>query len=108
MIRTDDRPKPAHPSAAEALFILNVCGLAITRVQASKQGVPTMNEPDQVVKDIERLALQVFGNAEKATAWLQKPMKRFAGKSPLEAAREEGNAQIIRDLLHGLDDGYLF
>lgn len=64
-----------------------------------------MNEADQV-EDIEKLATKVFGNAEKATAWLRKPMRRFAGKSPLEAANEEGNAQVVRDLLHGLDSGY--
>lgn len=66
-----------------------------------------MNEADQVVEDIETLALQVFGSADKARAWLQKPMKRFAGKSPLEAVNEEANAQTIRELLHSLDHGYL-
>lgn len=66
-----------------------------------------MKEADQVVKDIERLAIKVFGNADKATAWLQKPMNRFAGKSPLEAATDESNSQEIRELLHGLDHGYL-
>lgn len=58
-------------------------------------------------EDIEKLAIEVFGNAEKAMKWLRKPMGRFAGKSPLEAAQEEYNAQIIRDLLHSLDNGYL-
>lgn len=65
-----------------------------------------MNESDQI-EDIEVLATEVFGNAEKAAAWLRKPMRRFAGKSPLEAATDEGNAQVIRDLLHSLDHGYL-
>jgi uncharacterized protein (DUF2384 family) len=65
-----------------------------------------MNQADQV-KEIEKLATKVFGNAEKANAWLRKPMKRFAGKSPLEAANEKANAQAIRELLHGLDHGYL-
>ncbi len=65
-----------------------------------------MNEADQV-EDIERLATKVFGNAEKANAWLRKPMKRFSGKSPLEAATDESNAQAILELLHGLDHGYL-
>lgn len=58
-------------------------------------------------EDIERLAIEVFGNAEKAMKWLRRPMKRFAGKSPLEVAHGDGNAQIIRDLLYSLDEGYL-
>lgn len=65
-----------------------------------------MSEADQV-EDIERLATKVFGNADKANAWLRKPMKRFSGKSPLEAANEKANAQAIRELLHSLDHGYL-
>lgn len=65
-----------------------------------------MTETDRK-EDIEKLALEVFGNSEKALKWLRKPMKRFGGKSPLEAVQEEGNAQVIRDLLHSLDDGYL-
>lgn len=65
-----------------------------------------MSEADQV-EDIERLATKVFGNADKANAWLRKPMKRFSGKSPLEAANEKANAQAIRELLNGLDHGYL-
>lgn len=65
-----------------------------------------MNESDQI-EDIEKLATEVFGNAEKAAAWLRKPMRLFAGKSPLEAATDEGNVQVIRDLLHSLDHGYL-
>lgn len=65
-----------------------------------------MYESDQV-EDIEKLATRVFGNAEKANAWLRKSMKRFAGKSPLEAANEEANVQTIRELLHSLDHGYL-
>lgn len=65
-----------------------------------------MDEADRE-DDIEKLAIEVFGNAEKARKWLRKPMRRFAGKSPLEAAQEERNARIIRDLLHSLDNGYL-
>lgn len=65
-----------------------------------------MNESDQI-EDIEKLATEIFGNGEKAAAWLRKPMRQFAGKSPLEALNEQGNAQVIRDLLHGLDSGYL-
>lgn len=65
-----------------------------------------MSEADRD-EDIEKLAIEVFGNAEKAMKWLRKPMELFAGKTPLEAAEEESNAQIIRDLLHSLDNGYL-
>lgn len=65
-----------------------------------------MNQADQI-KEIEKLATKVFGNAEKAAAWLRKPMRRFAGKSPLEAAADESNAQEIREMLNGLDHGYL-
>lgn len=65
-----------------------------------------MNEADKV-EDIETLAIKVFGNAEKANAWLRKPMQQFSGKSPLEAAADESNAQEIREMLHGLDHGYL-
>lgn len=65
-----------------------------------------MNAADQV-EEIEKLATEIFGNAEKAAAWLRKPMRRFSGKSPLEAATDEGNAQVIRELLHSLDHGYL-
>ena len=65
-----------------------------------------MDEADRE-DDIEKLAIKIFGNAEKAMRWLRKPMRRFAGRSPFEAAQEECNAQIIRDMLHSLDNGYL-
>lgn len=65
-----------------------------------------MGEVDRE-ENIQKLAIEVFGNAEKAMRWLRKPMRRFASKSPLEAAKEECNVQTIRDLLHSLDSGFL-
>ncbi|WP_324779771.1 antitoxin Xre/MbcA/ParS toxin-binding domain-containing protein [Thiobacillus sedimenti] len=57
--------------------------------------------------EIEKLAIQVFGNENKAMKWLRKPMRQLAGKSPLEASEQEDTAQLAFDLLHSLDHGYL-
>ena len=57
--------------------------------------------------EIETLAIQVFGNEEKAMKWLRKPMRQLEGKWPLEASEQEDAAQLVFDLLHSLDNGYL-
>lgn len=48
----------------------------------------------------------VFGNREKAMAWLHSQQTRFAGKTALELATTEQGARLVRDALVQIDEGY--
>lgn len=55
---------------------------------------------------IRRQAEQVFGNKEKAQAWLNSVKPAFGGRSPLQAARSESGYELIKAELERLGHGY--
>ena len=55
---------------------------------------------------VHALALEVFGNPEKAMTWLHKPRKIFDGMSAMELMQTETGAQLAEETLGQLDAGY--
>jgi putative toxin-antitoxin system antitoxin component (TIGR02293 family) len=50
-------------------------------------------------------AVRVLGEKEKALHWLRKPLRRFAGRKPLEMIRTEFGARMVEEMLGQLDYG---
>lgn len=50
-------------------------------------------------------AMRVLGDKEKALHWLRKPLRRFAGRAPLEMLRTEFGARMVEEMLGQLDYG---
>ena len=50
-------------------------------------------------------AVRVLGDKEKALHWLRKPLRRFAGRSPLQMLPTEFGARMVEEMLGQLDYG---
>lgn len=59
-------------------------------------------------EQIQRRAAQVFGNKEKADAWLSQPKLKFNGATPLELAQTENGYVAIKDELERINEGYAY
>lgn len=55
---------------------------------------------------IQHQAEQVFGNKEKANAWLNQPKTTLGDRSPLELAHDEAGYLLIMDALERINHGY--
>ncbi len=67
----------------------------------------TVDESDKLLR-VARLidhAIRVFGDKDKAQAWLRRPNPRFDGEPPLEMARTEHGARLVEEALIQLDEG---
>jgi putative toxin-antitoxin system antitoxin component (TIGR02293 family) len=58
------------------------------------------------VEQIQHQAEQIFGNKEKADAWLNQPKKALRDRAPLELARDEEGYLLVRDELERIHHGY--
>ena len=45
------------------------------------------------------LACQIFGNEQKMTRWLKKPLRRFRGRSPLQMMESKNGLKEVEQLL---------
>lgn len=52
------------------------------------------------------LARQIFGNEQKMTRWLNKPQKRFEGRSPTQMMQSRNGLKEVERLLIALQEGY--
>ena len=52
------------------------------------------------------LAERVFGDRDKALAWLRKPQKRFGGLTPMSLLSGESGGRIVEEFLIQIDEGY--
>ena len=55
---------------------------------------------------IQCVALEVFGDKERALRWLHKANPAYEGLSPLELSRTEEGAALVLDTLNQVDAGY--
>lgn len=55
---------------------------------------------------IQTLAIAVFGNNNKALAWLRKEQAKFGGESALVLMQSEAGAHLVEDALNQIDAGY--
>ena len=57
------------------------------------------------ILDIRTLADRVFGDEEKATAWLHRPSRSLSGQKPIDLLKDELGATVVRETLEQIDSG---
>ena len=50
-------------------------------------------------------AVSVFGAVEQARNWLNKPKKRFDGRTPLQMLRTDFGGRMVEEMLAQIDEG---
>ena len=67
----------------------------------------TQDESDRVVRlaRIRALAGQVFGDPNKAAAWLHQSKHRFDGRTPMDMLTTEAGARLVEEMLYQIDYG---
>jgi putative toxin-antitoxin system antitoxin component (TIGR02293 family) len=68
----------------------------------------TIEESDRAVR-LARVVAQtesVFGNKNKAMAWLRQPMKRFEGNTPIEMLASDVGSRLVEEALIQIDEGF--
>lgn len=76
------------------------------RNQDKELGVP---EAERAVRYARILALaaETFGSLEDAAAWMQEPNLALGDDTPLEMAETDPGATMVRDLLLGIQHGFV-
>lgn len=100
-----DRLKQLGASGPELHWIIKARTLAHRK---SKKEDLTPEETGRWLRaaKVQALALEVFGNQEKAIAWLHKPRRAFDSLSAKDLLQSEVGAQLVEDTLNQLDAGY--
>ena len=67
----------------------------------------SLDESDRVVRllRIQSLAEDVFAEPGNASRWLREPLRMLDDKAPLELARSESGARLLKQLLATIDSG---
>lgn len=71
------------------------------RHRADRQQPLTIEESDRAVRllRIQTLAEDTFGNREKASLWLRRPLALLDGETPLDVAQTEAGVRVIETVL---------
>lgn len=56
-------------------------------------------------RDIKALANRVFGDKDKAEAWLHRPNAILSGERPVNLLKDEQGATVVREMLERIDHG---
>jgi putative toxin-antitoxin system antitoxin component (TIGR02293 family) len=74
--------------------------------KARKQAL-SADESDKLARLIRTWdhAVRVVGDPLKALHWLNKPLRRFAGRTPLHMLRTEFGARLVEEMLGQMDYG---
>jgi putative toxin-antitoxin system antitoxin component (TIGR02293 family) len=80
--------------------------LRATYADVIKLGLPETTA-DMIVRslDIKTLADRVFGEEERAKAWLQRPNGSLSGQRPVDLLKDELGAAVVREMLEQIDHG---
>jgi putative toxin-antitoxin system antitoxin component (TIGR02293 family) len=57
------------------------------------------------ILDIRTLADRVFGDENKADAWLHRPNTALSGQEPIDLLKDELGAAVVREMLERIDHG---
>jgi uncharacterized protein (DUF2384 family) len=66
--------------------------------------VSTLVRPNRTL-DIKSLADRVFGDEDKAEAWLHRPNATLSGQRPIDLLKDEPGAAVVREMLERIDHG---
>jgi putative toxin-antitoxin system antitoxin component (TIGR02293 family) len=67
----------------------------------------TLEESDRVLRIVRVLSFAeaVYGNRERALAWLRKPHARLEERAPLSLIKTDTGSRIVEELLIQVDEG---
>jgi len=98
-------------AAASGLRIGDICEVVIPartlkHRKARKESL-SRDESDKLARLIRTYdhAARVFGERDKVLHWLNKPLRRFAGRTPLQMLRTEFGARMVEEALGQIDYG---
>jgi putative toxin-antitoxin system antitoxin component (TIGR02293 family) len=71
------------------------------RHRAEKQQPLTVDESDRAVRllRMQTLAEDTFGDAEKASRWLRRPLMELGNEAPLVVAQTDAGARVVEAIL---------
>jgi hypothetical protein len=95
-LRRQGEPNAETPHEME--LILEGLGEGVAKLRESDQGLIRTLE-------IKTLADRVFGDEEKADAWLGRPNASLSGQKPADLLKDELGAAVVRELLERIDHG---
>jgi putative toxin-antitoxin system antitoxin component (TIGR02293 family) len=108
-----------HGIAPEAIELLKQLGASSSELhwiikprtlahRKSKKEDLTQEETGRWLRaaKVQALALEVFGDKEKAFAWLQGHRRNFGNQSAQVLIQSEAGAQLVEDTLNQIDAGY--
>ena len=55
--------------------------------------------------EIKTLADRIFGDEEKAEAWLHRPNASLSGQRPMDLLKDELGTAVVREMLERIDHG---
>src|SRR5581483_6973404 len=55
--------------------------------------------------EIKTLADRIFGDEQKAEAWLQRPNSALSGQKPVDLLEDELGTAVVREMLERIDHG---
>lgn len=55
--------------------------------------------------EIKTLADRIFGDEQKAEAWLQRPNRSLSGQKPVDLLNDELGTAVVREMLERIDHG---
>lgn len=87
-------------SASELSYLMDIDRSTVTRLKQNDKPVP-MHSAESILRlvEVKQLATEVFGSAEKASKWLNKPHPMFGSRPPLGEVRSSYGAQHVKDVL---------
>jgi hypothetical protein len=57
------------------------------------------------ILEIRTLADRIFGDENKAEAWLHRPSTSLSGQKPIDLLKDELGAAVVRETLEQIDNG---
>lgn len=80
------------------------------QLRAMYDDVPRQGVPDRFVELIRKLEIKtltdrVFGDEQKAEAWLQRPNPALSGQKPADLLKDELGTAVVREMLERIDHG---
>jgi len=94
-----------HGDLNSGILLKAVQGLPVfSSAMASLVGGP---EPEVLVRllDIRTLSERIFGDEEKAEAWLTRSNSSLSGQRPLDLLKDELGTAVVREMLERIDHG---
>jgi len=82
-------------------------GELIRKLDAASEVAGESGKSANLVRNLEikTLADRIFGDEEKAEAWLHRPNPSLSGQKPMDLLKDELGTAVVREMLERIDHG---